>query len=484
VKSARALYRSVDLRDGDAVAGVIKEIREEYGPVKGLIHGAGVLADRLIKDKTAEQFEQVYGTKILGLRNLLTAVAEDALKFLVMFSSSTGRFGRTGQVDYAVANEILNKIAQQEAAQRSDCRVLSLNWGPWDGGMVTPALKKVFAAEGVSVIDLKAGADYLVEEIATLPGGPVELVILGGREEAASEVSSRSHDNIYVSKAFDLEVSIDQYPFLKSHVIDGKAVLPMAVMIEWMAHGAIHNNPGLRFHGFNDLRVLKGVTLEQGQSHTLQVMTGKSFKSGGVHVVPVELSGVAANGKQFVHSRARIVLAAKLPEGKAAMERVELQAYSRPIEEVYQPDRLFHGPDFHGIREVIGCSADGIASMVRPAPLPTDWIKQPLRNSWLSDPLALDSSFQLMILWSFERYKSASLPVFAGRYRQYQDKFPETGAEIRVRVNNQSPNKASAEIDFVDPKSGVLIARIEDYQCVIDTSLNASFQRNKLQGVA
>jgi NAD(P)-dependent dehydrogenase (short-subunit alcohol dehydrogenase family) len=480
----QALYRSVDLRNGDAVAAVIKDIRDEYGPIKGLIHGAGVLADRLIKDKTVEQFEQVYSTKIVGLRSLLTALTEDELKFMVMFSSSTGRYGRTGQVDYAVANEILNKIAQQEAGQRSDCRVLSLNWGPWDGGMVTPALKKVFAEEGVAVIDLKAGADYLIEEIATPPGGPVELVILGGREEAASASPAQEHDNIYVSKAFDLDISIEQYPFLKSHVIDGKAVLPMAMIIEWMAHGAIHNNPGLRFHGFNDLRVLKGVTLEQGQTHTLQVMTGKAFKSDGVHVVPVELSGVTAGGQHFVHSRARMVLADKLPEAKLATERLELQSYSRPVAEVYQSDRLFHGPDFHGIREMIGCSSDGIASIVRPAPLPAEWIKQPLRNSWLADPLALDSSFQMMILWSFERYQSGSLPVFAGRYRQYQDKFPETGVEIRVRVTSQSDSQATAEIDFVDPGSGTLIARIEDYQCVINASLNASFQRNKLQGVA
>jgi hypothetical protein len=198
----------------------------------------------------------------------------------------------------------------------------------------------------------------------------------------------------------------------------------------------------------------------------------------------VELSGIATNGQQFVHSRARIVLAAKLPEGKPATERLELQQYSRSIDETYQPDRLFHGPDFHGIREVIGCANDGIASLVRPAPLPTDWIKQPLRNSWLADPLALDSSFQLMILWSFERYKSGSLPVFAGRYRQYRDSFPQTGAEIRIRVTSQSSSKAAAEIDFVDPASGALIARIEDYECVIDASLNASFQRNKLQGAA
>ena len=89
-----------------------------------------------------------------------------------------------------------------------------------------------------------------------------------------------------------------------------------------------------------------------------------------------------------------------------------------------------------------------------------------------------------MILWSFERYKAGSLPVFAGRYRQYQETFPESGAEIRVRVTSQSASKAAAEIDFIDPANGRLIARIEDYECIIDASLNASFQRNKLQGAA
>jgi hypothetical protein len=350
--------------------------------------------------------------------------------------------------------------------------------------MVTPALKKVFAEEGIAVIDLRAGAEYLLEEISTPPGGPVELVILGGQGESAGSAQSAVHQNIYVSKAFDLDLSIEQFPFLRSHVMDGRAVLPMAMIIEWMAHGAIHNNPGLRFHGFNDLRVLKGVTLEPGESHVLQVMTGKAIKSGGFHMVPVELSGTDVKGQQFVHCRARMVLAGRLPEGKSPAERLELPPYAHPMAEVYRPERLFHGPDFQGIREMVGCSAEGIGSLVRPAPLPSRWINQPLRNAWLADPLALDCSFQMMILWSFERYRAGSLPVFAGRYRQYCESFPESGAEIRIRILSQSACKAVAEIEFVDPTSGILLARMEDYECVIDASLNASFARNKLQGAA
>ncbi len=479
-----AIYRAVDLRRQQELNAVIDEIREQYGPVKGFIHGAGVLADKLIQEKTVEQFEHVYSTKVDGLRNVLKAIGEDDLKFMAMFSSSTGRFGRVGQIDYAVANEVLNKMADQQAQLRPDCKVISLNWGPWDGGMVTPALKKVFSQEGIDVIDLNAGAEYLIHELSTPVGGPVELVISGGDVEAETDEITEPHQNICVSKAFDLELDVAQFPFLKSHVMDGKAVLPMAVIIEWLAHGAIHNNPGLKFQGFNDLRILKGVILESQQSIHLQVMTGKTIKGDGVHVVPVELAGIDAHGQVIPHARAKIVLASRLPGRKNAAEKLTLSAYPHSISQIYQPERLFHGEDFQGIRKVLGCSVDGISALVSPAPLPSRWITEPLRNSWLADPLTLDSSFQMLILWSFEQYQAGSLPVYAGRYRQYQQKFPENDVEIRVHVVKQNHQRATADIDFVDSLSGLLVARLENYECVIDASLNLTFQRNKLTGVA
>ncbi|MGH7174344.1 MAG: SDR family NAD(P)-dependent oxidoreductase, partial [Gemmataceae bacterium] len=176
---ANALYRAVDIRDAAAVKSVLTTVCQQLNaPIRGIIHGAGVLADARIEDKTPEQFERVYKTKVAGLRALLHAVEADELRALVLFSSSTGRFGRAGQVDYAIANEVLNKLAQQQARRLPHCRVVSVNWGPWDGGMVNAALKKVFEQEGIGLIPLETGANYLVEELRSPPGDAVEVVVL------------------------------------------------------------------------------------------------------------------------------------------------------------------------------------------------------------------------------------------------------------------------------------------------------------------
>ena len=64
------IYHSVDVRDGAAAQAVMARVHRELGPVRGLIHGAGVLADRRIVDQTDAQFDLVYQTKVHGLQNL------------------------------------------------------------------------------------------------------------------------------------------------------------------------------------------------------------------------------------------------------------------------------------------------------------------------------------------------------------------------------------------------------------------------------
>ncbi len=94
---AKAYYYETDIRDFTMVQTVMADIRKTHGPIAGIIHGAGVLEDRLIIDKTLDQFERVFDTKVKGLENLLVNTGQDQLKYLVLFSSVAARMGNRGR---------------------------------------------------------------------------------------------------------------------------------------------------------------------------------------------------------------------------------------------------------------------------------------------------------------------------------------------------------------------------------------------------
>jgi NAD(P)-dependent dehydrogenase (short-subunit alcohol dehydrogenase family) len=478
----------VDIRDAAAVKNVLTTACQQLNaPIRGIVHGAGVLADARIEDKTIEQFERVFATKVGGLQALLHAVDPDELRALVLFSSSTARFGRAGQVDYAIANEVLNKLAQHQARRLPRCRVVSVNWGPWDGGMVNAALKKVFAQEGIGLIPLQAGANYLVEELRSPPDDAVEVVVLApgsttdlanGRRQPAGESHNQPADAgrspPALPHAFERVLELSVHPVLESHILDGRPVLPTVLILEWLAHGALHQNPGLQFHGCNDLRILHGVILDGDTTPTLRINAGKAIKREGHFIAPVELRG----GPDVLHARAEIVLTSQLPTSPSPAPTPNIQPYNRTPEEVYQ-NLLFHGPDLHGIEQIEGCGEQGIVARVTTSPSPSEWIQHPLRQRWLADPLALDCSFQLMVVWTQEQRGAPSLPCHLARYRQYQRTFPAASVRVVAHVTRASDLHALADLDYLDER-GQVIARLEGYECVIDPALRRAFSRKLL----
>jgi NAD(P)-dependent dehydrogenase (short-subunit alcohol dehydrogenase family) len=490
---ASAVYRCVDIRDTPSVMNVLAEVRRVLGPIRGILHGAGVLADARIEDKTPEQFQRVYETKVTGLRNLLQAAQLDELRVLVVFSSSTGRFGRAGQVDYAIANEVLNKIAQQQGRRLPHCRVVSVNWGPWDGGMVTPLLKKRFAEEGIGLIGLKAGAEYLVQELGAAKERDVELVILGSVSSTSGadvarlpgrtiESLATSPTDLSLPCAFERVLDLAEHPILGDHVLDGRPVLPLVMMLEWLAHGALHQNPGLVFHGCNELRVLRGVILDGDKPLTMSVGAGKAVKRDGFYLTPVELRSRNAHGREVLNARAEVVLATNLPP-PAPLDEQPLadRPYPYSSRTIYE-ELLFHGPELHGIVRVEGWSERGIVAEVRCSPPPSEWIHHPLRQRWLADPLAVDASFQLLILWTLEMHGALNLPCYAARYRQYRRAFPAGGVRVALQVTRHSNLHALADIDYRDA-AGQVVARLEGYECVMDAALQRAFRRRVVGAV-
>src|SRR5205085_1251495 len=174
--------------------------------------------------------------------------------------------------------------------------------------------------------------------------------------------------------AFERSVEVATHPVLKSHVIDGRAVLPMALHLEWLAHAALHGHPGLVFHGFNDLRVTQGVTVEATAAVGLRAFAGKAAKQDRLFVVPVELRGRRKDGREVIHSRAEIVLAAALPKPPPADRPPAVGAAPFTVEQAYS-DVLFHGPDLRGIERIDGSADDAFIGAALAAPPPADWLQ-------------------------------------------------------------------------------------------------------------
>ncbi len=176
---ARVTYVAGDFLNPETLKNALAEIKRAHGPIHGFIHGAGILADGLILEKKDEDFDLVFDTKARMASLILEELAGQPLNLVAFFSSSTARFGRRGQADYAAGNEVLNKLARSLAGSRQGPKCLSVNWGPWEGGMVDAGLKRLFEDEGVGLIPLAEGARLFAALVGAPKNDPVEVVVLG-----------------------------------------------------------------------------------------------------------------------------------------------------------------------------------------------------------------------------------------------------------------------------------------------------------------
>ncbi|WTY68850.1 SDR family NAD(P)-dependent oxidoreductase [Streptomyces sp. NBC_01410] len=182
--AASVRYHAADVTDPDAVRSVIRGVRARHGRLDGIVHGAGTIEDKLLRDKDPASFARVFATKVDGARHLLDAAADHGdgppPGFLVLFGSVAGVFGNRGQADYAAANEALDTLAATPSwSQRFPGRVLAVDWGPWAaeaGGMVTPELERMYASRGIGLLDPAAGTAALLAELAHGTTGQVVLL--------------------------------------------------------------------------------------------------------------------------------------------------------------------------------------------------------------------------------------------------------------------------------------------------------------------
>ncbi|MDM8535712.1 SDR family NAD(P)-dependent oxidoreductase [Desulfobacterales bacterium HSG17] len=472
---SKVKYFSVDIRDKKEINTVFKAIRKEFKHITAIMHGAGVLEDKLIVDKKMDRFNLVFDTKIEGLDSLLPALQKDNLKYFVFFSSIAARMGNQGQCDYAIANEILNKTAQKLSITNPGTKILSVNWGPWEGGMVDSSLKKEFLKRGIELIPLQYGAKQLLKEMENIQNSNPEIVI------GAPLLKKKKSKRQKLSKAMTLSMGADSAPVLNSHTIAGDLVVPFALLMDIHAHAAKKNNPGLVFAGMDDMRLLKGVKPGKSQV-SMDINLGKCMlDKNGYKTLSTISSSKDGNNHIFTHSSCTILLKETLPAPPVLSQAafMDLKPYPLTPKQAYK-DILFHGKDLQCIQSIDGYSQKGIGVTTSLSPNPDKWLKKPYTSKWAIEPVMLDAAFQAAILWSYKKMGQVCLPGFIANLRIYSS-FENLKGNIKIlfTVNEESKTKIKGYFTFLDEKNRV-VASITGFEAITDLSLNDKFKTKPL----
>ncbi|MDT8447978.1 MAG: beta-ketoacyl synthase N-terminal-like domain-containing protein [bacterium] len=451
----RAAYLAADVTDPKAIQQALKAT--DLGPVTGLIHGAGVLADKLIEKKSFGDYEKVVGTKVGGLKALLDALDPKELKYLTLFSSSAGFYGNLGQSDYALANEVLNKAAQLFVKRYPKAKVVSFNWGPWEGGMVTPQLQRLFESRGVEVIPAAAGTAALVDEMSA-KRGPNQLVIGSGM------VTPLPPSGPLESYQIERDVDPKALKGFKDHSIGGKPVLPMVFALAWMAEGAAKLYPGYHVAAVVSVKVLKGVVLDQKTRFTLDLKEGEKGEQG----IWLEAK-LTSPGKKLpmIHYSARINLAMG-PPPKARRDFAPKPGAD--ASKLYQDKTLFHGPAFQGILEVIHQEDRKLSLRCGLKPLSGLGPFAPV----MLNPLADDQALQALLVQARFLTGNASLPLSIDAFHPFAPAPMDQPFYLLLKVREADPGRLKADVSLVDGQGNVFSEMI-GAEVTISENLNEKF---------
>jgi len=499
-------YHAVDVTDENAVRALVDGVRVRHGRIDGVVHGAGVIEDKRLADKRSDSWSRVVDTKVIGALLLQKYVDPAALKFFTVFSSVAGRYGNSGQSDYATANELMNRLCiALQARWGEHVAVSALCWGPWGAtkfgaGMVTAETEAKFAEKGVRLVSAALGRRLFRQELARTAGTPVEVVCgeapwesreaqLGRIQmvsasapmSAAADADNRPELGPLLGRGvpvarptgervLPLRLDPARHLYLQEHALDGKMVLPAAAALELMAEAARTLWPGWRVVEVREHKLLKGVEMDLAGRELQVFLSPPPYGSSEGFDVSAALQTDLGNGRALTHYRCVVRLEQALPAAVPA-ERAFHDDKSLTVAKAYG-EWLFHGPRFQVIEHIEGLSPAGSGARVRSSH-PSQWLARQSADApgWLFDPALLDAAAQMAWLWARAYRDESALPTRFGRVVRYRDQFPARLHMEYERIESPDPNLIRGNVVFSD-EHGEPVMAIEELDSVASAALN------------
>jgi enediyne polyketide synthase len=474
---ARALglpvhYEVCDVSNRASVAAMVARVRERFGKIDGVAHGAMVEWSRRLPGKTDDIVRKTTMVKVAGLLHLIDATRSDTLKVFVAFGSGAGRFGNRGQIDYSGANALMAVTLRgktRDVLHRTHC--VTIDWTAWrevGAAADDPDLAARVRETGVSSISVEEGVWHFVNEVFL--GDDHEVVVfsedmqwkwfgLGSQGEGQDERRKWTDDRgaplvpgewPMIDRAmraldsprveFERVLDLRDDHFLAEHRLHDAPILPATFGCELVAEGAMLANPGWHIEAIEDFEV--GAPAKLGSNGLLELRGRVNLIEDLPRRRVVEVathSDLILRGRVLqanrLHHRARVILC------RDELRPAIVAGFIAPVDDgsplrsrsvfALSSDPVVLGPQFlraQWLRVV----DNEITGTVRP-PRERAIMARSAMPQFQVDPMVLDTAFQIAANWDGIAHGWVSVPMAVARV-QVGQRSRRPGEVTRVRA--------------------------------------------------
>jgi NAD(P)-dependent dehydrogenase (short-subunit alcohol dehydrogenase family) len=466
-------YHAADVRDSLQFGSLIDATYTRYGRINAVLHGAGIIEDKLLVDKTPESFSRVFDTKADSIFTLARHLKPESLNWLVLFASVAGRTGNRGQCDYAAANELLNRMAWWLHYRWPKVKISAINWGPWESGMASEQVKRQFRERGIVPIAPLAGRSLLRGEMLCADRGPVEMV-------AGIFHSPKSPPKLPLVRSLPRKtgsgfeyahtLSVKSELFLADHRIDGTPVMPAVGAMELMAEAVQATWPDWHVCEVQNHRMFRGLLLKEDTNLPL-IISGRTQRTTARDIY-IAADIKPASGPPLPYYGASFVMRRQIPSPPDPPPNLpKFDAFRMAGADIYK-NHAFHGRLFQLVETIDGLDKRGVSATLRTPPL-DEWVGHPPSGSdWLFHPGLLDASTHAGLVLVRTLFETYGLVVLFGRIIRYGAP-PLPGEIFRVHLLVLKVTKTTiiSEFRLIDSHGKCRLV-VENFESALSKALN------------
>lgn len=425
----QVLVLAGDVSNIEEMQAARARIEAALGPVTGIIHAAGTIADAPLLAKGPETIEDVFTPKIHGTQVLEQVFPDGDPDWLVLFSSSSTATAPAGQVDYVAANEYLNAYARARAGGRT--RVLALDWGIWaETGM---------AAEAV------AARHGTAPEAPRLPVAAPLIDAMG-----LDGTGNRSFHATYSSGT--------HWVFDEHRTRTGTALLPGTGYVELLAEALGAQGEGTVFE-IRDLLFLRPFDLPDDAPREMRLTLARSAAG---YRARFEAEAAQAGRRGWLPlAEAEVAILPMQPPAPLDPEaiRARLDDWRESAAPIPGPQaaHLAFGPRWQVLRAMGFGRGEGLARLCLPAAAAGD-------EAYALHPALLDiaTGWAMRLIDGYEG-RALWVPMSYGAIRVFAPLPPAILSHVRIAADTRTGSgTARFDITLTDPQ-GKVLAEIRDF---------------------